>query len=108
MDPYQIWHSSSIANRGANFVSFRNAESDQLIEQARVEFDEAKRKQIYFKWQELISDQQPYTFLLYSVQPVAYQKRFQDVHFVPVQPGYDLTQWFVPKSMQKYTGTNVP
>jgi len=108
MDPYQIWHSSSIANRGSNFVSFRNAESDQLIEQARVEFDEAKRKQIYFKWQELIHDQQPYTFLMYSVQPVAYRKRFQNAHFLPVQPGYDLTQWFVPKSMQKYTGTNVP
>ena len=108
MDPYQIWHSSSIANRGANFVSFRNAESDQLIEQARVEFDEAKRKQIYFKWQELIHDQQPYTFLMYSLQPVAYQKRFQNAHFLPVQPGYDLTQWFVPKSMQKYTGPNAP
>jgi peptide/nickel transport system substrate-binding protein len=103
MDPYQIWHSSSIANRGSNYVSFRNAVSDQLLEQARVEFDEEKRKQIYFKWQELIHDQQPYTFLLYSVQPVAYQKRFHNVHFLAVQPGYDLTEWFVPKSMQKYT-----
>jgi peptide/nickel transport system substrate-binding protein len=108
MDPYQIWHSSSIANRGSNFVNFRNAESDQLIEQARVEFDEDKRKQIYFKWQELIHDQQPYTFLLYSVQAVAYGNRLKNVHFLPVQPGYDLTQWFVPKSMQKYTGTNAP
>jgi peptide/nickel transport system substrate-binding protein len=108
MDPYQIWHSNSIANRGSNFVSFRNADSDQLIEQARVEFDDAKRKEIYFKWQELIHDQQPYTFLMYSVQPVAYQKRLQNVHFLPVQPGYDLTQWFVPKSKQKYGGTNVP
>ena len=107
-DPYQIWHSNSIANRGTNFVSFRNAQSDQLIEQARVEFDPAKRKELYRKWQELIHDEQPYTFLYYYVQPAAYQKRFQNVHFLPIRPGYDLTQWFVPKSMQKYDGASVP
>jgi peptide/nickel transport system substrate-binding protein len=107
MDPYQIWHSNSIANRGSNFISFRNPESDQLIEQARVEFDTEKRKQLYWKWQELIHEEQPYTFLYYSVQAAAYVKRFQNVHMMPIRPGYDLTQWFVPKSMQKYTDANV-
>lgn len=107
LDPYQIWHSNSIANRGSNFISFRNAQSDQLIERARVEFDPEKRKELYWKWQELIHDEQPYTFLYYYVQPSAYQKRFQNVHFMPVRPGYDLTEWFVPKSMQKYTGASV-
>ena len=39
LDPYQLWHSSSIANRGSNYISFRNPESDKLLEDARVEFE---------------------------------------------------------------------
>src|SRR5206468_1282671 len=38
MDPYQIFHSSSIPNRGSNWVAFRNGESDRLLEEARIEF----------------------------------------------------------------------
>jgi peptide/nickel transport system substrate-binding protein len=102
-DPYQVWHSSSIANRGSNYISFRNAESDKLLETARVEFDTEKRRQLYWRWQELIADEQPYTLLLYPVEAAAYSKRFQNVDWLPVRPGYDLTQWYVPKMTQKYT-----
>ncbi len=105
-DPYQLWHSSSIANRGSNYISFRNAESDRLIEQARTEFDPETRKQLYLKWQELIHEEQPYTFLFYPEEPIAYQRRFQSVRFLPVRPGYDLQEWFVPKVSQKYTMMN--
>jgi peptide/nickel transport system substrate-binding protein len=102
-DPYQVWHSSSALNRGSNYISFKNPESDHLIEQARVEFDAEKRKQLYWKWQELINEEQPYTFLYYPEESAAYSKRFQNVKWVPVRPGYDLSTWFVPKASQKYT-----
>jgi peptide/nickel transport system substrate-binding protein len=105
-DPFQILHSSSIANRGSNWVSFRNAESDRLLEEGRLEFDPEKRKQIYWRWQELIHDEQPYTFLFYPEESAAYQNRFQNVQWLPNRPGYDLTGWFVPKQVQKYTAAN--
>ena len=104
-DPYQVWHSSSIANRGSNYISFRNAESDRMLEQARTEFDEEKRRQIYWKWQELIAGEQPYTFLFYPQESAAYQKRFQNVAWLPPRPGYDLNSWFVTKGAQRYTIT---
>jgi peptide/nickel transport system substrate-binding protein len=94
-DPYQVFHSSSIPNRGTNWISFRNTESDRLLEQARAEFDFEKRKQIYWRWQELIHDEQPYTFLIYPEAPVAYHKRFQNVEFIPNRPGYNLSEWLV-------------
>jgi peptide/nickel transport system substrate-binding protein len=103
-DQYQIFHSSSIANRGSNWVSFRNAEADHLLEQARLEFDPEKRKQMMWRWQEIIHEEQPYTFLFYAQEAAAYQKRFQNVEWLPNRPGYDLNQWFVPKGMQKYVG----
>ena len=102
-DPYQLWHSSSIGNRGSNFGSFDNPEADRLMEEARTEFDPEKRKQLYWRFQEIIHDEQPYTFMLYPQESVAYHRRFQQVNFLPVRPGYDLTKWFVPQVSQRYS-----
>jgi peptide/nickel transport system substrate-binding protein len=107
-DPFQLWHSGSIANRGSNFVSFRNEEADRLLEQARMEFDDQKRKQLYWRWQEIIHEEQPYTFLMVAEESAAYDRRFQNVKWLPPRPGYDLTTWFVPKGLQKYTATQTP
>jgi len=102
-DPYQIWHSSSIANRGSNYASFNNPESDHLIEQARLEFDPVKRREIYWRWQEIIYDEQPYTFLLVPKDVLVYHKRFQNVKVYPPDPAFDIREWFVPQALQKYT-----
>jgi peptide/nickel transport system substrate-binding protein len=102
-DPYPVYHSSA-ANNGMNLANFKNAESDRLLEQARSEFNDEKRKQLYWQWQELIQDQQPVTFLFYQEDPAAVSKRFQNVQWIPLRPGYDLTTWWVPKPNQKYKG----
>jgi peptide/nickel transport system substrate-binding protein len=104
-DNYQTWHSSSIANRGSNYGSFRNADSDKLLEQARLEFDREKRKDIYFKWLELIHEEEPSTFLYYGEETAAYTKRFQNVQWVPLRPGYDVMGWWTPRASQKYTNS---
>jgi peptide/nickel transport system substrate-binding protein/microcin C transport system substrate-binding protein len=62
-DPKQIWHSSSIANQGSNFVGYKNPTVDKLIDDARVTMDKkariAKLKQVY----KMIADDVPYIFL---------------------------------------------
>jgi peptide/nickel transport system substrate-binding protein len=62
-DPYQIWHAKEIENRGSNFIGFRNAESDRIIEEARITLDPAKRNALYWRFQEILHREQPYTFL---------------------------------------------
>jgi len=106
-DPYHVWHSSAAAG-GNNFHNFKNADSDHMLEEARLEFDNEKRKQIYWRWQELIQDEQPVTFLYYVEDPAAYSKRFQNVQWLPLRPGYDLITWWVPKGSQKYKTTVAP
>jgi peptide/nickel transport system substrate-binding protein len=103
-DPYQVWHSTSAVNGGSNYANFKNAESDHLLEQVRLEFDAEKRKQLYWKWQELINEEQPWTFLFYQEDSAAYSKRFQGVKWLPLRPGYDLNTWWVPRDRQKYSG----
>jgi peptide/nickel transport system substrate-binding protein len=61
-DPTQIWHSSSVKG-GSNFIGFKNAEADKLIEQARVEFDIGARDALYRKLGAILHDEQPYTFM---------------------------------------------
>ena len=98
-DPYQIW-SSTQADSGSNFVGFKNAEADSLIEQARQEFDRPKRIELYRKFSEIVNEEQPYTFLFCRKATVAVAKRFENVIVYPL--GVDPIEWYVPQGLQKY------
>src|SRR3990172_7052286 len=98
-DPYQIWHSSQ-AERGSNFVGFKNREADQLIEQARTEFNRKKRIELYRRFAEIVYQDQPYTFLFCRKSTVALQRRFKGVKVYPL--GLDPLEWFVPLPLQRY------
>ena len=61
--PKQIWHSSSIANQGSNFISYNNPEVDQLIDSAEVEMNPVKRGEVLKKLYKVIAEDYPYTFM---------------------------------------------
>jgi peptide/nickel transport system substrate-binding protein len=94
-DPYQVLHSSAARNRGLNYFNFRNSEADSIMERARTEFDPEKRKRLYWRFQEIFLEEQPYTLLYYPQEAAAYHVRFQNIHFLRQRPGYDITQWSV-------------
>ncbi len=98
-DPYQIW-SSTQAEAGSNFIGFKNAEVDRLIEEARKEFDRDKRIELYRQFSEIIHEEQPYTFLFCRKATVAVNKRFENVTVYPL--GIEPTEWYVPLPLQKY------
>lgn len=102
-DPYQIWHSSQADNKGSNYVSFRVPRADELLEKNRTEFDVEKRRAYMREFQQIIVDEQPYTFLWSPLYPSAYNKRLQNVRYSFVRPGYNPTQWWVPKGQWKYS-----
>jgi len=66
-DDYSIFHSSKCTTKenpdDNNFVCWQNKEADSLLEQGRQELDQAKRKEIYFKFQLIAHDDIPYYFL---------------------------------------------
>ncbi len=99
-DPYQIWHSSQAVAKGSNFVGFKNAEADKLMEDARKEFNREKRRQMYYRLQEIIHEEQPYTFLFTPKALEAVSRRFQNVVVYPM--GIAPLYWWVPKDAQKY------
>lgn len=70
IDLKQIWHTSSIG-QGSNYISYRNAEVDRLIDQARKTFDRPKRIALVQKYAQLIADDYPYLFM-FSPNTVLY------------------------------------
>lgn len=101
-DPFQIWHGSQAGpdKRGSNHVSFSNQQADQLIEMLRLTLDEEKRKRIHWSFQRILDKEQPYMFLYTSKAFGAYDQRFQGVKWYRLRPGFDFTEWYVPKDQQ--------
>ncbi len=99
-DPYQIWHSSQ-TDKGSNFVGFKNAEADRIIDTARQEFSQEKRNALYHRFHEILHEEQPYTFLFTVEALEAVASRFRNVNLYPM--GLEPKQWWVPKGLQKYT-----
>jgi ABC-type transport system substrate-binding protein len=62
-DLYQIWHSSQTGPHQLNFVGFKNDLADELIVKIREEYDHDKQVSYCHKLHEIISEEQPYTFL---------------------------------------------
>jgi len=101
-DQYNIWHSSKTGPRQLNFIGFKNAEVDQLLEDGRRVFGTEKRKPFYDRFQEILAEEQPYTFLFVGEALPAVSKRFRGIEPAPAGIRYNFNKWFVPKAEQKY------
>jgi peptide/nickel transport system substrate-binding protein len=61
-EPTIVWHSASIEG-ASNFIGYRNAEVDRLIDLARATSDAALRAGLYRQLGRILHEEQPYTFL---------------------------------------------
>ena len=101
-DPYQIWHSSQSVGEGSNFWSYKNPESDRLLEANRLEFNEDNRIDILKKWQKVVYDDQPVTFLWSEPSRYLYNERYKNTRWYPYPDSPLLNEWWVPASRQLY------
>lgn len=104
-DLYDVWHSSNCEGKKLNFVCFKNKEFDEIIEKARREFDFEKRKQLYFKAQDILAEEQPYTFLYVGEALIALNNRFKNIRPTPAGLAHNLIKWYVPENKRKYIFT---
>jgi peptide/nickel transport system substrate-binding protein len=83
-----VFHSNSFPPKRANRGFYVNHQVDAWLDAARVEPDEAKRKQLYFKVQEQLSEDLPYVDLWYLKMVAVYSKRLKNVN-IPQSGNYD-------------------
>jgi peptide/nickel transport system substrate-binding protein len=101
-DMYDVWHSTKTKPKELNFVGFANAEVDRLLEEGRSTFDIEKRKKAYFRIQEILAEEQPYTFLYVPDALPVVSARIRGVEPAPAGIGHNQIRWYVPESEQLY------
>ncbi|MEG2005293.1 MAG: peptide-binding protein, partial [Bilophila sp.] len=101
-DAFEVWHSSNARPGGLNITGYRNADVDALLLKARGLTDQAERKVLYDKFQEILHQEQPYCFLYVPYALPVIQARFQGIK--PALGGimYNFERWWVPKDLQRY------
>jgi len=101
-DMYDIWHSSKTKPGELNFIGYKNPEVDRLLVAGRNTFDIEKRKQAYFRIQEILAEEQPYTFLYVPDALPVVSARIRGVEPAPAGIGHNQNKWYVPKNEQVY------
>jgi peptide/nickel transport system substrate-binding protein len=100
-DIYDVWHSSKTGPQELNFISYKNEEVDKLIEKGRGTFNQMERKKYYDRIQEILAEEQPYTFLYVPDALPIVHARFRGVVPAPLGIGHNFIKWYVPKEEQK-------
>ena len=104
-DGYDVWHSSKTGPDELNFISFKNREVDELLEAGRSTFDMQKRKRAYDRIQEILAEEQPYTFLYDPDALPIIHARFRGIQPAPIGIGYNFIKWYVPGGEQRLVMT---
>jgi peptide/nickel transport system substrate-binding protein len=83
-----VFHSAKFSPHGANRTYYSNPRVDALIDQARAELDQNKRKQIYAEIQQILAEDLPYINLWYFENVMVHTRRVRNLTLNP--PGnYD-------------------
>ncbi|GIV22623.1 MAG: hypothetical protein KatS3mg025_0282 [Bacteroidia bacterium] len=105
-DLKQIWHTSSWAEGGSNYVGFGNAQTDALIEAVREELDKTRRDSLYRLFHKIVYDEQPYIFLSAPLERIAIHRRFRNAYVSAIRPGFFPNGFWTPKNLIRYGKAN--
>ncbi|MFG0318874.1 MAG: ABC transporter substrate-binding protein [Planctomycetota bacterium JB042] len=79
---------------GGNFVGFRNDELDALADRHRNTSDEAERKRLALRIQEILAEEQPYTFFMRRDRFVVHAPWLENVKFAVSRPQLLSFGWY--------------
>jgi peptide/nickel transport system substrate-binding protein len=77
-DPYPLWHETQVET-GQNYGGFRDRDISEVIEEARRVFDIARRRELYWRFQELFQKKAPAILLYYPVYTFAVDERISGI-----------------------------
>lgn len=101
LDPDQtsIWSSAQIKS-GFNFISYNNPDIDALLKQGTSipGCSQDARKAVYAKFQQIIADDEPYTFVDSGKTLTVVSKRIQGTHITPFSTFHNLKDWTISGS----------
>jgi peptide/nickel transport system substrate-binding protein len=84
---YPLLHSSQWTPGGPNRALYKNTRLDELLHQARVVTDQARRAELYREAQRVLADDPPWIFIDHEIQIAAFSRRVQGFK---LHPSFDL------------------
>jgi peptide/nickel transport system substrate-binding protein len=78
-----VFHSRKFTPNGANRTFYSNPHLDALIDQARCELDQERRKRLYAEIQQILVVDQPYVELWYQDNVMVHSQRVRNVTLDP-------------------------
>ncbi|MDO4839878.1 MAG: peptide-binding protein [Desulfovibrionaceae bacterium] len=100
-DLYQVWHSSQAVPGGLNFTGFISKELDVLLEEGRRTQNEDLRRQLYYRVQELLDEEQPYCFLYVPYALPVLSAKFQGIEPALAGITWNMDKWWVQEKQAK-------
>ena len=103
-DIFQMFHGSQIDDGGDNFVNFKSNELDSLIDQARATVSEDKRMPLWWQAEQILHEQQPYTFLMRRKSLIFLDSRISNVEVTSLGLNTEQVpvETYVPQALQKH------
>ena len=103
-DVYQMFHGSQTEDGGDNFVYFKHAEFDHLVDQARATVREEERMPLWQAVERIFHEEQPYTFLMRRKTLAFVDRRIRNlaVTRLGLNLGFVPVEIFTPIAQQRY------
>ena len=89
------WHSSASRPRGYNRVYYYRAEVDSLIDLARNTLDPEAARDLWYRCQRIIYQDQPFTFIAVPYEVNGLHSKFKGVRASPISFFINLRDWYV-------------
>ena len=103
-DVYQMFHGSQTEDGGDNFVHFKHAEFDRLVDEARATVREEERMPLWQAVERIFHEEQPYTFLMRRKTLAFVDRRLQNLAVTKLGLNLGLVpvEIFTPGARQRY------
>ena len=103
-DVYQMFHGSQTEDGGDNFVHFKHAEFDRLVDEARATVREEVRMPLWRAVERIFHEEQPYTFLMRRKTLAFVDRRIENLEVTKL--GLNLgsvpVEIFTPGTLRRY------
>lgn len=98
-DPTEVMSCGAIEAK-YNYASYCNPKADSLMQVALITLDRAEAKPMWDAYQEIIHQDQPYTFLYYLTERVGVSQGLKDVTTDARGHLVSIAEWWIPESQQ--------
>lgn len=89
-----FWYSDLQATP-LNYISYQNKEADKLMDELTVHLPKERQKKLYYRFQEIMHEDQPVTFMYWISDIVGINKRVKNINITPFGAVTHCWEWSV-------------